>query len=257
MRHARLAVILLLAFVLSTAPVLMPPRAPGVGATVATAAQDPSAVEAALGLDRPTRRLIQQGLRNEDFDAGEPDGLFGRRTRGAIRPWQEARGVLATGYLDGEQAELLRAAGGPPLSGSNERPPAAVVEVAVSPGRGGDRDAAARGDRTWTGASSCPRLDRSVATGYGKHRMRRHRRDAKPGTVASSSRQRRSKRWPPALMWGRTWRRGMTTAARPCTGRPSTARILQPYKRSSPLVAMWRHLTVTGSRFILPLPLGV
>ena len=53
MRHARLAVILLLAFVLSIAPVLMPPRAPGVGATVATAAQDPSAVEAALGLDRP------------------------------------------------------------------------------------------------------------------------------------------------------------------------------------------------------------
>ena len=51
MRHARLAVILLLAFVLSTAPVLMPPRIPGVGATVATAAQDPSAVEAALGLD--------------------------------------------------------------------------------------------------------------------------------------------------------------------------------------------------------------
>ena len=133
MRHARLAVILLLAFVLSTAPVLMPPRAPGVGATVATAAQDPSAVEAALGLDRPTRRLIQQGLRNEDFDAGEPDGLFGRRTRGAIRPWQEARGVLATGYLDGEQAELLRAAGGPPLSGSNERPPAAVVESPSAP----------------------------------------------------------------------------------------------------------------------------
>ena len=60
MRHARLAVILLLAFVLSIAPVLMPPRAPGFGATVATAAQDPSAVEAALGLDRPTRRLIQR-----------------------------------------------------------------------------------------------------------------------------------------------------------------------------------------------------
>ena len=49
MRHARLTVILLLAFVLSIAPVLMPPRAPGFGATVATAAQDPSAVEAALG----------------------------------------------------------------------------------------------------------------------------------------------------------------------------------------------------------------
>ena len=111
----------------------MPPRAPGFGATVATAAQDPSAVEAALGLDRPTRRLIQQGLRNEGFDAGEPDGLFGPRTRGAIRPWQEARGVLATGYLDDKQAELLRAAGVPPLSGSSERPPAAVVESPSAP----------------------------------------------------------------------------------------------------------------------------
>ena len=50
-----------------------------------------------------------------------------------MRPWQEARGVLATGYLDGEQAELLRAAGGPPLSGSNERPPAAVVESPSAP----------------------------------------------------------------------------------------------------------------------------
>ena len=97
MRHARLAVILWLAFVLSIAPVLMPPRAPGFGATVATAAQDPSAVEAALGLDRPTRRLIQQRLRNEGFDAGEPDGLFGPRTRAAIRAWQAAREQAETG----------------------------------------------------------------------------------------------------------------------------------------------------------------
>ena len=41
--------------------------------------------------------------------------------------------MLATGYLDGEQAELLRAAGVPPLSGSSERPPAAVVESPSAP----------------------------------------------------------------------------------------------------------------------------
>ena len=60
MEHAGvwLAVVLLLAFVVSTVPVLRPPRAPGLGAKVATAAQDPSAVEAELGLDRPTRRLF-------------------------------------------------------------------------------------------------------------------------------------------------------------------------------------------------------
>ena len=52
------------------------------------AAQDPAIVETALDLDRPTRRLIQQELRNEGFDPGTPDGLFGPRTRAAIRDWQ-------------------------------------------------------------------------------------------------------------------------------------------------------------------------
>ena len=50
--------------------------------TAATAAaQDPAAVEASLGLDRPARRLIQQGLRNEGVARGTPAGLFGPRTR--------------------------------------------------------------------------------------------------------------------------------------------------------------------------------
>ena len=74
------------------------------------AAQSAAEAETLLELDRPSRRLIQQGLRNEGFDPGTPDGLFGPRTRGAIRAWQAARGHAATGYLDGAQAELLRAA---------------------------------------------------------------------------------------------------------------------------------------------------
>ena len=57
--------------------------------TAATAAaRTTAAVEASLGLDRPARRLIQQGLRNEGFDPGAPDGLFGPRTRAAIQDWQ-------------------------------------------------------------------------------------------------------------------------------------------------------------------------
>ena len=78
--------------------------------------QSPSTVEATLGLDRPTRRLIQQGLRNEGFDPGEPDGLFGPRTRAAIRRWQEARRLRPTGYLDATGAELLRSVASPPSS---------------------------------------------------------------------------------------------------------------------------------------------
>lgn len=66
-------------------------------------------------------RRGDQGLRNEGFDPGVPDGLFGTRTGRAIRIWQEARSALPTGYLDGEQAELLRAAGAPRSAGTGER----------------------------------------------------------------------------------------------------------------------------------------
>ena len=61
------------------------------------AAQDPQAVEAELGLDRPARRLIQQGLTADGFDPASPDGLFGPRTRTAIRVWQAARAATETG----------------------------------------------------------------------------------------------------------------------------------------------------------------
>ena len=74
-------------------------------------AEPPEAVEAALELDRPARRLIQQGLRSEGFDPGAADGLFGARTRAAIRRWQASRAASATGFLDGSEAEVLRVAG--------------------------------------------------------------------------------------------------------------------------------------------------
>ena len=68
------------------------------------------AVERELGLNRRARRLIQRGLRAEGFDPGPADGLFGPRTRAALRAWQSARGAEATGYLDSETAATLRAA---------------------------------------------------------------------------------------------------------------------------------------------------
>ena len=86
---------------------------------------DPRAVETELGLERPMRRLIQQGLRAEGFDAGVPDGLFGPVTRAAIRRWQASRGAPTSGYLDGTQAEALRAAGAPQ--------PASEVALPASP----------------------------------------------------------------------------------------------------------------------------
>ena len=66
------------------------------------------AVEASLELSWATRRAIQRRLQQDDFDPGPLDGLMGSRTREAVRNWQDAQGMLPTGYLDARQAELLR-----------------------------------------------------------------------------------------------------------------------------------------------------
>ena len=88
----------------------LPPAAAS-AASVAAAAQDAATIQTALPLDRPTRRLIQRGLSQEGFDPGPPDGLFGPRTRTAIRGWQAANDAPVTGYLDRTQASTLREAG--------------------------------------------------------------------------------------------------------------------------------------------------
>ena len=69
-------------------------------------------VEERLNLERAARRQIQQSLAAGGFNPGGADGLFGPRTRAAIRRWQSSRGARSTGYLDGPSAEALRTAGG-------------------------------------------------------------------------------------------------------------------------------------------------
>ena len=113
MASVRRTVALPLAFVVCVLAVAGVAATPGVAvweSLGSAALQDSSAIEASLALDRSTRRLIQQGLRNEGFDPGTPDGLFGPRTRAAIRDWQQSRGAPPTGYLNGAEAELLRTA---------------------------------------------------------------------------------------------------------------------------------------------------
>ena len=84
--------------------------APAVDANV-PAEPAPEAREFSLGLERGDRRLIQRGLASLGFALGKADGLFGPRTRGAIRGYQEAKGFEATGYLSAEQAQTLVAMG--------------------------------------------------------------------------------------------------------------------------------------------------
>ena len=98
----------------------------------AATGRDPRAAELALGLDRSTRRRIQQRLASAGFSPGPADGMFGPATRAAIRRWQASRGAEATGYLNTAGAQALGAspvagaaagpAGGPVVDGS----PAAV-----------------------------------------------------------------------------------------------------------------------------------
>lgn len=94
-------------------------------------AEAPEQVEATLELEQPTRRLIQLGLQAEGFDPGPPDGLFGRRTRSAIRGWQESQGLSPTGFLDGSAAEALRAAGAARRSAAGTKAASTSLETAA------------------------------------------------------------------------------------------------------------------------------
>ena len=80
-------------------------------------------VEEGLRLDRGARQQIQWGLEAAGFDPGGADGMFGPRTRAAIRDWQSSRGSRATGYLDGASVAALRSAASGPAASV---PPAAV-----------------------------------------------------------------------------------------------------------------------------------
>ena len=119
-------------------------RGSGSGCVVRAWGCNGPVVEEGLGLDRASRRQIQLGLQTGGFDAGVADGLFGPRTRAAIRNWQTSRGSRATGYLDGPSAEALRTAGasGPtvaqvarpgPTEATAAQPPASLAGAASPP----------------------------------------------------------------------------------------------------------------------------
>ena len=71
----------------------------------------PEDVESSLGLGRGARWMVQAGLSSLGYEPGPADGLFGARTRDAIRRYQGEKGFEATGYLRGEETEALVALG--------------------------------------------------------------------------------------------------------------------------------------------------
>ena len=94
-----------------TEPVAVEEEAPA--ATESFVAETPAseevdkAAETGLGLKREERALIQRGLAALGFSVGAPDGIFGPRTRRAIRGWQASKGFAETDYLSAEQAQAL------------------------------------------------------------------------------------------------------------------------------------------------------
>ncbi|MDP3194955.1 peptidoglycan-binding protein [Tabrizicola sp.] len=75
------------------------------GGTVGTS---PVAVEAALKLTRTQRVEIQRQLSALGFDTGVADGLWGAKTRTAIKAWQRANRQTQTGYVTAAQVKLIR-----------------------------------------------------------------------------------------------------------------------------------------------------
>jgi formylglycine-generating enzyme required for sulfatase activity len=67
--------------------------------------------ERLLGLPRAHRAAIQRGLDGLGFEVGPADGLFGPKTRAAIRKWQAAKGFPASGFLTRDQSDVLAAKG--------------------------------------------------------------------------------------------------------------------------------------------------
>ena len=118
-------------------------RGGGTGCIVRAWGCNGPVVEEGLGLDRAARREIQLGLRAGGYDPGGADGLFGPRTRSAIRGWQTSRGGRATGYLDGAAAEALRTA-------------AATGPAAAQVSRPGPSAANAAGQAAPAGAAAPP-----------------------------------------------------------------------------------------------------
>jgi len=80
--------------------------------------------EAALRLTRTQRTNIQKQLTAIGYDAGVADGLWGSRTRSAIKAWQKANRRDQTGYVTSPEVKLIASQAGsegqPPPSGGED-----------------------------------------------------------------------------------------------------------------------------------------
>lgn len=82
----------------------------------------PVEIEAGLKLTRTQRTEIQKQLTALGYDVGVADGLWGSKTRAAIKAWQKANRKTQTGYVTAAQVKLIAGQAGtatPPPAPSN------------------------------------------------------------------------------------------------------------------------------------------
>ena len=96
-------------------PVAEPPKIPvTIAATPDIPRQSlppgPADIEQSLGLGLNDRRTAQSALTLLGYDTGGIDGVFGSKTRGALREYQESNGDAVTGYLTAETLLALGSA---------------------------------------------------------------------------------------------------------------------------------------------------
>lgn len=78
--------------------------------------------------DQETVRAVQEILNQSGFDCGTPDGLFGSKTEGAIRQYQEANGLSVDGAISEELMSAMGLITSPEQLQDEEVIPA-VVEI--------------------------------------------------------------------------------------------------------------------------------
>lgn len=133
------------------APPRTPDPRPGPTPPIAEPADIARAQEATLQLNRSQRTEIQWNLTALGHDTRGIDGVFGNGTRSAIRQWQTANRLTATGYLTRTQIDMIAlqarnrgvAPPAPPVT-TPATPPAATDNAAWQEAQRADTPAAMR-----------------------------------------------------------------------------------------------------------------
>lgn len=92
----------------------------------------PAETEARLRLTRSQRTEIQRQLTGIGYDAGVADGLWGSRTRAALKAWQRANRKDQTGYVTAAQIDQIAAQAGNVSPSRSDATGAALEERLLS-----------------------------------------------------------------------------------------------------------------------------